>query len=292
MPASGSAVSAAAPRPFRSVLYIPASRESALDKAMGLACDAVIFDLEDAVAPNEKPGARAILRERLAANDYGRRARLVRINGLDTAWGAEDAAAFADADIEAVLIPKVNDAADLDRVAGLMPGRRLWAMMETPHAVLNAARIAAHPRLAGMVMGTNDLAKDLGARVGPDRGALAAALQLCLLAAKAHGRVIVDGVCNAFRDEAGLAAECDQGRDMGFDGKTLIHPAQIAIANAAFAPDPAEVDLARRQIAAHQAALAQGGGIAVVDGRIVENLHVETARRILALAAAIAERAE
>lgn len=284
--------SATGPRPFRSVLYIPASRESALDKATGLACDAIIFDLEDAVAPAEKPRARAILRDRLAANDYGSRARLVRINGLDTDWGAEDAAAFADADIDAVLIPKVSDAADLDRVAALMPQHRLWAMMETPLAALNAGRIAAHPQLDGLVMGTNDLAKDLGARVRPDRLALITALQLCLIAARAHGRVIVDGVYNAFRDEEGLGAECNQSRDMGFDGKTLIHPAQIAIANAAFAPDPAEIDLARRQIAAHQAALAQGGGVAVVDGHIVENLHVETARRILALAAAIAERAE
>lgn len=292
MPGPSTPRSDAGPRPCRSVLYIPASRESALDKAQTLDCDAIIFDLEDAVAPDEKARARAILRDRLAVNDYGRRLRLVRINGLDSDWGAADAAAFAGADLDAVLIPKVNGAADLDRVAGLMPGCRLWAMLETPAGVLNAAAIAAHPRLAGLVMGTNDLAKDLGARVGPDRGALATALQLCLLAARAHGRVIVDGVYNAFRDAEGLGAECAQGRDMGFDGKTLIHPAQIAVANAAFAPDPAEIELARRQIAAHQAALAAGGGVAVVDGRIVENLHVETARRILALAAAIAERGE
>ncbi|PKP73523.1 MAG: CoA ester lyase [Alphaproteobacteria bacterium HGW-Alphaproteobacteria-6] len=292
MPGPSAPRPAVGPRPCRSVLYIPASRESALDKAQTLDCDAIIFDLEDAVAPDEKDRARAILRDMLAANDYGRRLRLVRINGLDSAWGRADAAAFAGADLDAVLIPKVNGAADLDRVAGLMPGQALWAMLETPAGVLNAAAIAAHPRLAGLVMGTNDLAKDLGARVGPDRHALVTALQLCLLAARAHGRVIVDGVYNAFRDAEGLGAECARGRDMGFDGKTLIHPAQIAVANAAFAPDPAEIDLARRQIAAYQAALAAGGGVAVVDGRIVENLHVETAHRILALAEAIAKPAE
>lgn len=292
MPGPSTPRSDAGPRPCRSVLYIPASRESALYKAQTLDCDAIIFDLEDAVAPDEKARARAILRDRLAVNDYGRRLRLVRINGLDSDWGAADAAAFAGADLDAVLVPKVNGAADLDRVAGLMPGCRLWAMMETPLAILDAAAIAAHPRLDGLVMGTNDLAKDLGARIRPDRGALATALQLCLLAARAHGRVIVDGVYNAFRDAEGLGAECAQGRDMGFDGKTLIHPAQIAVANAAFAPDPAEIELARRQIAAHQATLAAGGGVAVVDGRIVENLHVETAQRILALAEAIAKPAE
>lgn len=279
-------------RPFRSVLYIPGSKERALDKARGLPADAIIFDLEDAVAPEEKAGARAVLAQALAA-DYGARVRLVRINGFDTPWGRADAEAFAThPGAEALLVPKVNGPADLDAVAAVAPGKPLWAMMETAQGMLNAAAIAAHPALRGMVMGTNDLAKELGARVRADRLPMLTGLGLCLLAAKAHGRVIVDGVYNAFKDEAGLRAECEQGRDMGFDGKTLIHPAQLEIANAAFAPSAEEVELARRQIAAFAAALAEGQAVAVVDGRIVENLHVETARATLARAEAIAALAD
>ncbi|WP_295168349.1 CoA ester lyase, partial [uncultured Paracoccus sp.] len=224
--------------------------------------------------------------------DYGPRARIVRINALSTEWGADDASACAGLDIDAVLIPKVDGPDDLDRVAVLIPDTPLWAMMETPLGVLNAAAIAAHPRLAGMVMGTNDLAKDLGSRFRADRLPMMAGLGLCLLAAKAHGVVIVDGVFNAFKDDDGLRAECEQGRDMGFDGKTLIHPAQLEIANAAFAPTEAEVALARRQIEAFDAATAQGQGVAVVDGRIVENLHVATARQTLDRAQAIAAMAQ
>lgn len=272
--------------PYRSVLYIPASNARALEKARGLAADAIIFDLEDAVAPAEKPGARDTLRAALA-QDYGARARIVRINGLDTEWGHADAQAFAGA-ADAILVPKVSSPADLDAAAALAADTPLWAMMETAAGMLNAAAIAAHPRLAGMVMGTNDLAKELGSRPRPDRLAMQAGLGLCLLAARAHGRVIVDGVFNAYLDEDGLRAECEQGRDMGFDGKTLIHPAQIGIANAVFAPSQADIDLARRQIEAFDAAIAEGRAVAVVDGRIVENLHVETARRTLALAGAIA----
>lgn len=275
-------------RPYRSVLYIPGANGRALEKARSLPADAIIFDLEDAVAPEAKPAARAQLAAALR-EDYGRRARIVRINGLDTEWGEADASAFADTPgVDAVLVPKVGAPADLDRVAALVPGLPLWAMMETPLAMLNAAAIAAHPRLEGMVMGTNDLAKELNSRARPDRLPMQAGLGLCLLAAKAQGRVIVDGVYNAFKDEAGLAAECEQGRDMGFDGKTLIHPAQLEIANRAFAPTEAEVDLARRQIAGFEAAMAAGQGVAVVDGRIVENLHVATARRLIAQSEAIA----
>ena len=273
-------------RPYRSVLYIPGSNERALEKARGLAADAIIFDLEDAVAPAEKPSARETLRVALA-QDYGGRARIVRINGLDTEWGRDDAAAFATG-ADAVLIPKVNAPADLDAVAALTGETPLWAMMETAAGMLNAAAIAAHPRLAGMVMGTNDLAKELGSRNRPDRLAMQTGLGLCLLAAKAHQRVIVDGVFNAFKDEEGLRFECEQGRDMGFDGKTLIHPAQLDTANAAFAPTEAEIDLSRRQIEAYESAIAEGKAVAVVDGRIVENLHVETARKTLARAEAIA----
>lgn len=278
-------------RPYRSVLYIPAANERAMEKAQGLAADAIIFDLEDAVAISEKDRARDILPGVLASGDYGRRAKIVRINGLDTEWGAADARAFADSAADAVLIPKVNSAADLDAVAALAGDKPLWAMMETAQGMLNAAEIAAHPRLQGMVMGTNDLAKELGSRFRPDRLAMQAGLGLCLLAAKAHGKVIVDGVFNAFRDEDGLRFECDQGRDMGFDGKTLIHPAQLAISNEAFAPSEAEVDLARRQIAAFEEAQAEGKGVAVVDGRIVENLHIVTAQATLAKAEAIAAMA-
>lgn len=283
-------------RPYRSVLYIPGSKDRALDKARGLAADAIIFDLEDAVAPDEKPAARSLLAQVLTDWDFGRRARIVRINGLDSAWGHADARAMDEAiargaKIDAVLIPKVNTAADLDAVAALIPGADLWAMMETAAGMLNAAEIAAHPRLRGMVMGTNDLAKELGSLFRPDRLPLQAGLGLCLLAARAHGRVIVDGVYNAFKDDAGLLAECEQGRDMGFDGKTLIHPAQLDVTNAAFAPSEADIALAERQIAAFNAAKAAGQGVAVVDGKIVENLHIVTAEATLAKARAIAELA-
>lgn len=277
-------------RPYRSVLYIPAANARAMEKAQGLPADAIIFDLEDAVAPGEKPAARDALAAALA-NDYGARARIVRINGLATEWGEDDARFCATLPADAVLVPKVDSPADLDRVAALVPGTPLWAMMETPLGMLNAPGIAAHPRLEGMVMGTNDLAKELNSRFRPDRLPMQAGLGLCLLAAKAYGKVIVDGVFNAFKDEDGLRAECEQGRDMGFDGKTLIHPAQLAIANQAFAPTDAEIDLARRQIDAFQAAAAEGKGVAVVDGKIVENLHVDTARKTLDRAKAIAAMA-
>ena len=274
--------------PWRSVLYIPGSKERALEKAQGLPADAIIFDLEDAVAMEEKPRARTLLAETLRSADYGQRARIVRINGLDTAWGRDDVAAMVGVPLEAILIPKVNSAADVQAVADLIPGVDLWAMMETPLGMLNAAEIAAHPRLVGMVMGTNDLAKDLGTRFRPDRLPMITGLGLCLLAARAHGVTIVDGVYNAFKDAEGLRGECTQGRDMGFDGKTLIHPDQLAVANEVFAPSDAEIDLARRQIAAFDAARAAGQGVAVVDGKIVENLHIVTAQATLAKAQAIA----
>jgi (3S)-malyl-CoA thioesterase len=263
-----------------------------LEKARDLAVDAIIFDLEDAVTAEEKPNARALLAQVLAQGGYGARAQIVRINGMDTPWGADDLAAMAAIGPEAILLPKVGSAADVAAVAAKLDAipaaqhTRIWAMMETPQGILNAAEIARAPRMAGFVMGTNDLAKDLGART---RGAMVMALQHCLLAARAAGIICVDGVYNAFKDEEGLAAECAEGRDFGFDGKTLIHPAQVAIANAAFAPSEAEIALARRQIAAYEEARANGQGVAVVDGKIVENLHVETARATLAKADAIAK---
>lgn len=275
-------------RPLRSVLYIPASKPRALDKARRLPVDAIIFDLEDAVSPDEKATARQTLSEALAAGGYGARLRIVRINGLETDWGAEDAAAAAGMAADAVLLPKVDGPQDLDALAAITGERPLWAMMETPMGMLNAAAIAAHPLCEGLVMGTNDLAKDMGTRFRADRLPLMAGLGLCLLAAKAHGVAIVDGVYNAFKDESGLIAECAQGRDMGFDGKTLIHPAQVDPTNDAFSPTEDEIDLATRQIAAYEEAVAAGQGVAVVDGRIVENLHVETARETLAKRDAIA----
>ena len=272
-------------RPTRSALYIPGSKDRALEKARNLPVDVILFDLEDAVAPDAKIAARDTLLAALAGGGYGPRQRIVRINGLDTQWGRADAAAVAAMDCDAILLPKVNSTADVDALAALVPDLPIWAMMETPQSVLNAAHIAAHPRMAGFVMGSNDLAKDMGSRGRP---ALMMALQMCLLAAKAAGIVALDGVYNAFQDDDGLRAECAEGRDLGFDGKTLIHPAQIAIANAAFGPTTDEIALAHRQIAAFAEAAAQGQGVAVVDGKIVENLHIVTAKATLAKAEAIA----
>ncbi|MEO0665988.1 MAG: CoA ester lyase [Pseudomonadota bacterium] len=282
-------------RPYRSVLYIPASRARALEKAQTMPVDAIIFDLEDAVAVSEKENARTLLAQTLEAGGYGPRAQIARINGFDTEWGAADLEAIAAVGPQAILLPKVNAAADIEALAARLdqiPSARnttIWAMMETPRGILNAAEIAAAPRMAGMVMGTNDLAKDLGTRQRADREPMVTSLGLCVLAARAAGIAIVDGVYNAFKDEDGLRAECDQGRDMGFDGKTLIHPAQVAVANEVFAPTDDEIALAARQIEAFDAATAAGQGVAVVDGRIVENLHVETARATLAKADAIRE---
>ncbi|WP_289149669.1 CoA ester lyase [uncultured Salipiger sp.] len=278
-------------RPYRSVLYIPGSKDRALDKARTLPVDAIIFDLEDAVSPGEKEAARETLAAALRQGGYGKRTKIVRINGLDTHWGKDDAVAANDMDCDAILLPKVESPEQLDALAKLTD-KPLWAMMETPRGILNAAAIGAHEQLWGMVMGTNDLAKELNSRFRADRLPMQSSLGLCLLAAKATGCVIVDGVYNAFKDDEGLKAECDQGRDMGFDGKTLIHPAQVAITNAAFAPTEAEIDLAKRQIEAFEAAGKAGQGVAVVDGKIVENLHVATAQSILAKADAIAAMAE
>ncbi len=274
-------------RPHRSVLYIPASKARALDKARKLPVDAIIFDLEDAVSPDEKVRARETLAAALADGGYGHRIKIVRINALDSLWGRDDATAVAAMACDAVLLPKVDNPEQLDALAAITGELDLWAMMETPRGMLNAAAIAGHPRLRGMVMGTNDLARELGSRSDAQRTAMMRALGLCLLAARAESIVIIDGVYNAFKDDEGLRAESSQGRDMGFDGKSLIHPAQIDVANAIFAPSEEELALARRHIAAFNAAQADGHGVAVVDGRIVENLHVATAQEVLAKAQAI-----
>ena len=271
-------------RPYRSVLYIPASKARALEKAKTLPVDAIIFDLEDAVTADEKVNARALLKETLAQGGFGDRVRIVRINGLDTEWGRDDAEAVRDMQADVVLLPKVGSPDDVDALAAITGDKPIWAMMETPRGMLNAAAVAAHPLMSGFVMGTNDLAKELNTRFRADREPLMTSLDLCLLAAKSEGVIIIDGVYNAFKDDAGLEVECAQGRDMGFDGKSLIHPAQVDVTNRAFAPSPDEIDLARRQIAAFEETEAQGQGVAVVDGKIVENLHVATARELLAKA--------
>lgn len=278
-------------RPFRSVLYIPGSKDRALDKARGLPVDAIIFDLEDAVSPDAKIEARATLKSALAAGGYGARYKIIRINGLDSEWGQGDIAALRDADADAFLIPKVASPDDVQAVVDLLGNAKpIWAMIETPLGVLNASAIAAHPHLQGFVAGTNDLAKELNCRFRADRMQLQTALQTMLLAARAYDVVAIDGVYNQFKDDDGLRGECEQGRDLGFDGKTLIHPAQIAIANECFAPSAAEIELAQRYIAAFQEVEAAGQGVAVVDGKIVENLHVETAMKTLAKAKAIAQQ--
>lgn len=284
-------------QPYRSVLYIPGSKERALEKARSLPVDAIIFDLEDAVAIDEKSNARNTLANALKTGGYGARGQIVRINALDTEWGRADVAAIAPVGPQAVLLPKVNSAADIQALSDLLDAHpecaktQIWAMMETPLGILNALEIAQGPRMGGFIIGTNDLAKDLNTRFRADRQPLLTSLQLCLLAARAAGIACVDGVYNAFKDDEGLAVECAQGRDMGMDGKTLIHPAQVALCNAAFSPSEAEIDLARRQISAFETAESEGLGVAVVDGKIVENLHVETARKTLAMADAIAAQA-
>ena len=286
-------------QPYRSVLYMPGSRPRALEKARALPADALILDLEDAVAPAEKPRARDLVGEAVEAGGYGQRRLIARINALDTEWGLDDLERVCAAGPDAILLPKVEKPAHILRLADLMeahgaPTRtRIWAMMETPRAMLNAPSVAgSHPRLEGFVMGTNDLVKDLGAAHTPDRTPLIASLGLCLLAARAEGLICVDGVYNAFQDQEGLRAACVQGRDMGFDGKTLIHPDQLAVTNEVFAPSPDEIALAEAQVEAFDDATARGEGVAVLNGRIIENLHVASARRLLARAAAIAAMAE
>ncbi len=274
-------------RPFRSVLYIPASNARALEKAQSLQADAIIFDLEDAVAPAEKTAARDVLKAALAERDYGKRYRIVRINGFDTEWGSGDLDMLKTARFDAVLLPKLETPEAVDKVTDALGAEAsVWAMMETPAGILNAAQLAQLPALEGFVMGTNDLAKELRSN---GREAMRTSLQHCLLAARAAGIVCVDGVYNAFKDAEGLEAECIEGRNYGFDGKTLIHPAQLEIANRIFAPSSDDADLARRQIEAYEEAIARGEAVAVVDGRIVENLHVETARHLLAQVEAIEE---
>ncbi len=288
-------MSQATARPRRSMLYMPGSNTRALDKGRGLPADALILDLEDAVAPDAKAEARANIVAALAEGGYGKREIVVRVNGLDTPWGAEDIAAIAPSAADAILVPKVESAKMVQEVERLMvkAGARaemgLMCMMETPRGILRAEEIAgASPRLTCLVMGTSDLVKDLNARHTAERLPVLTALGLCVLAARAQGLAVVDGVHLDLSDDAGFAAQCRQGRELGMDGKTLIHPKTLAAANAAFGPSKAEVDEAKRIIAAHAEATRAGQGVVVLDGKLIENLHVEDAQRTVALAEAIA----
>ncbi|QKQ47494.1 MULTISPECIES: HpcH/HpaI aldolase/citrate lyase family protein [Achromobacter] len=285
----------AAIRPRRSVLYMPGANARALDKARTLDADALILDLEDAVAPDAKAQAREQVAAALRAGGYGRRECVVRINALDTAWGHDDVRAIARAGADAVLLPKAQSAAELAALAqaldaaGAPASLPLWAMAETPLGFLRLDAIAGgHPRLAAIVVGTSDLVKDLHARHTPSREETLLARSMAVMAARAHGLAALDGVHLDLNDDAGLLAACAQGRNQGFDGKTLIHPKQIAAANAAFAPAPEELAAARKRLDAWRAAQAAGLGVAVVDGALVENLHAREAERVLALADAIA----
>ncbi|HEY8545533.1 MAG TPA: CoA ester lyase [Acidimicrobiales bacterium] len=286
-------------RPRRSVLYMPGANERALEKATTLPADALILDLEDAVAPDAKAEARERVCEAAASGRYGRREVTIRANGVGTPWHDDDLRAIAAAGPAAVVVPKVDSADTVHAIekaleAGGAPDHtRIWAMLETPQAMLHAEEVAsASERLTVLVMGTNDLAKELQAAHVPGRGPLLTGLGLCLLAARATGKVILDGVYNDIKDPEGFEAECVQGRDMGFDGKTLIHPSQVEPCNRVFAPAPEEIERSQRIIDAFEAATAEGRGVVTVDGRMMENLHVEQARRTLALAAAIEALAE
>ena len=288
-------------RPRRSVLYMPGSNPRALEKARTLAADALILDLEDAVAPEAKEVARASVVAAVKAGGFGRREVIVRVNALDTPWGMADLEAASAAAPDAILIPKPSSAAEIDRAsdalrrAGAPDRTRLWAMMETPLAILDARQIAgaarhAGSRLACLVMGTNDLVKETRAELGPDRAAALYWLSASITAARAFGLDILDGVYNNFKDADGYRRECAQGRALGFDGKTLIHPDQIAAANDVFAPPADEIAWAERIIAAFELPENQGRGVVKIDGRMVEIMHAEIARRTVAIAAAIAAR--
>jgi len=283
-------------RPRRSVLYVPGANARALEKARGLDADGLIFDLEDAVAPDAKTAARAAVATSLAAGGYGRREKLLRINGLATPWGRDDLAAASRMPVDGVLLPKVESADAVREVEAALVAQgasekiAIWCMMETPLGILRAAEIAgASKRIGGLVMGTSDLANDLRAQHTRDRLPMLTSLGLCLLAARACDLAILDGVHLDLADDEGFTQSCRQGREFGFDGKTLIHPKTVATANAIFAPSKEEIAWSHRIVVAHEAAIQAGKGIVLVDGKLIENLHVENARRLIALAAAITQ---
>lgn len=282
-------------RPRRSALYMPAANERALEKAKSIATDAIIFDLEDAVSPDAKDLARAQAVAAVNSGEYGKRELTIRCNALATPWGHADVAAAATACVSAVVIPKINSVAEVDEVsraldtAGAPKEMMIWAMIETPTAIMDCRAIAAHPRVAVLVMGTNDLAKELRATQVPGRAPLVPSLHMALLAAREADKVILDGVYNDIKNAEGFTAECVQGQNMGFDGKTLIHPDQVAIANDTWAPSAQDVEHARKVIAAFNEALAEGKGVVQLDGKMIENLHVANAERAIAIADAIAQ---
>lgn len=281
-------------RPRRSALYMPAANERALEKAKSIPTDAIIFDLEDAVSPDAKDLARAQAIAAVNSGEYGKRELTIRCNALATPWGHADVAAAAKACVSAVVIPKIDSVAQVDEVskaldaAGAPAEMMIWAMIETPTAIMDCRAIAAHPRVQVLVMGTNDLAKELRAVQVPGRAPLVPSLHMALLAAREADKTILDGVFNDIKNAEQFRAECEQGQQMGFDGKTLIHPDQVAIANETWAPSEAEVEHARRVIAAFNEALAEGKGVVQLDGKMIENLHVANAERAIAIAEAIA----
>lgn len=277
-------------RPRRSCLYMPGANERALEKARSLPADVLIFDLEDAVAPREKPAARDQVAEAAKAGGYGAREIVIRVNGADTEWGADDMAMVKDVRPDGVLIPKVSRAADIG--FGADADLPVWAMIETPLAILSIAEIAGAPKLSAMVMGTNDLAKDMHAKLRQQRAGFVTALSMTVMAGRAHGKIVIDGVFNSIGDDAGLAAECEQGKAFGFDGKTLIHPDQLDAANRIFAPSRSALKDAEAIIAAFAEPDNADKGVIDLDGTMVERLHLGEAEKLVAMAEAIAARDE
>ena len=280
-------------RPRRSVLYMPAANARALEKARDIKADALIFDLEDAVSPDAKDLARDQACEAVRSNSYGNREVTIRCNGLDTPWGKDDVLAAAATAPDAVVIPKVRDAKYLDAISSLLDqggapeSTQIWAMVETPAGLLNVNEIAHHKRMAVMVMGTNDMAKELRATISMDRAELLPYLAMCLLSARDAGIAVLDGVYNDIKDEIGFESVSKQGAKMGFDGKTLIHPSQVELANRIFAPSIDELEFHTRVIKEFELAQLDGRGVLTVDGKMIENLHVDEARRAIAMAEAI-----
>jgi citrate lyase subunit beta/citryl-CoA lyase len=288
-------------RPRRSVLYMPGSNARAIEKARTLPADGIILDLEDAVAPEAKADARRQVAEAVKVGGFGNREVFIRINGINTPWHADDLSAAAHAGPDAILVPKVAAVDQLERIGrrlldmGTAHKTRVWAMIETPIAILDIREIASaaqdsETRLAGFVLGTNDLAKETGARCVPGRGPMMAWLSSCILAARAYGLAVLDGVYNDLGNPEGFARECAEGRDLGFDGKTLIHPSQIEPCNAVFSPSADEVAAAQRILAVFDRPENRDKGAVQLDGRMVERMHADIARRTVAIAEAIAAR--
>ena len=280
---------------LRSALYMPGINQKAMDKALNLDCDAVVLDLEDAVEISKKEDSRQLVIRQIENNDYGPRVVVVRVNDLGTKWGEQDVAAVANLPIQAILVPKVSEIRDISRMVDLLNrlGSELpiWIMVETPLAIININELARQPRVTALVMGTSDLVVDLCAEHLEERQNISYALQRSIIAARAFGKKILDGVHLDFRDLDSLRNVCRLGKSMGFDGKTLIHPDQIPVANDAFSPSEAELDKAKRVIDAWRSAQTRGSGVVEVDGTLVESLHVEEAKRLISFFSEISERA-